>query len=650
MASSNAIKAGEAYIRLFGDDSALRAALKGAEKKLRAFGTAVASIGVGLAAVGTGTLTGLFAASKAFSDVGDAIDKMNIRTGLSTEFISEVGFAAEQSGSNIEELEKGFRKYQQTLGDAVQGNKEAADAFRTVGLSVSALLKMSPDEQFYAIAKAISGVANEAKRTEAAMALLGRGGAQLIPLFMEGAAGIDALRRQARKLGLTFTAEDAKAAALLNDALNALSRSVKALWVWIGSALAPVFTQLADALTTIVSATSEWVRQNQGLVVMVAAAAAGVTALGAAIIVVGGAFVALGLAAGGLSVVIGILTSWPALVVGIGAAFLYVTDQVGAARQAIGTALAWLADRFQDVKVIAMDSFAGIADAISTGDIQLAGEILWAGLIATWKSGTASLKEIWGKVKTAVLTTAYELWAGIQIVWDGIAEGLFSVMVNTWYDLRNAWTNFTAFIKKTWTDVTGWVADQFLEIQGLFDSSFDVEAAKQIRRDNDERTKKGVDADRDKAIREHEDNRKNLDAAAQSRIQDKQKRVADELAEAERKLAAANEKSKAEAQAEVDLAKAKLAQLVAEAAMRRRIAEEGKKHLQIADKVHASAAGFNTSIATKVSGNFDLRALAAQVAGPEKAADETAKNTKDLVRVGENILRRLQYTGALAFF
>ena len=142
MASKKAIEAGGAFIRIFADDSPLRRALDGVAKRLKGFAAPLIGasklIAGGLAASGIAAI----AATKSFANYADAIAKTSQRTGLSTEAISELGYAAKLSGSGIEDLERGFRTFQKGLATG-----SATKALTQLGLSANRLMALSPDEQ-----------------------------------------------------------------------------------------------------------------------------------------------------------------------------------------------------------------------------------------------------------------------------------------------------------------------------------------------------------------------------------------------------------------------------------------------------------------------------------------------------------------------
>lgn len=192
MADTRGIRAGRAFVEL-GVNDKLTSALKAAEKRLRAFGSSVRDIGLKLFAVGSAVTGAFLTTAKIFSDVGDALDKMAGRTGVGVEALSEIGFAAEQSGADMETLEKGLRAMQRTIVEAGSGSKTAADALGRLGLSVDELLALSPERQFKAIADQLARVTDPTIRAATALDIFSRAGTQLLPLMAEGAAGIEAL-------------------------------------------------------------------------------------------------------------------------------------------------------------------------------------------------------------------------------------------------------------------------------------------------------------------------------------------------------------------------------------------------------------------------------------------------------------------------
>jgi len=220
--NAGSIRAGRAYVELFAKDGRLVKGLKRASARLKAFGANVTAMGKRLAVVGAAMAAPLVGSVKAFTSMGDRLDKMSKRTGVSVEALSELTYAAEQSGTEIGSLEKGMARMQRTLLDAERGLTTALDALDGLGLSAEKLKGLAPEDQFAAIAEGLSRVEDPSRKAALAMMIFGRSGTGLLPMMKTGAAGIDLLRKKARSLGLTISGEDASAAAKLTDSFNSL--------------------------------------------------------------------------------------------------------------------------------------------------------------------------------------------------------------------------------------------------------------------------------------------------------------------------------------------------------------------------------------------------------------------------------------------
>lgn len=227
MAARQGIRAGRAFVELFADDSQLVRGLRRAEKKLKAFGASIRKLGLVVAGIGTAILTPLAASVRLFTTLGDQTAKMAQRTGLSVEALSELRFAASQAGIDLETLENTVRRMQRSISDAGRGLSTATEALGDLGLTFSDLDGLSPEAQFNLLADRVSRIDDATRKAAIAMTIFGRSGTQLLPLFAQGSAGIGALRAEARRLGLTMSGEDAKAAEDLEDALDRLWAVVK---------------------------------------------------------------------------------------------------------------------------------------------------------------------------------------------------------------------------------------------------------------------------------------------------------------------------------------------------------------------------------------------------------------------------------------
>lgn len=233
---SKDIKAGGAYVELMLRDKKFLSKLGAAGRKLVGFAKGAAVAGAAVAAAAAG---GVAYGVRQYIKMGDALDKMSKRTGVSVESLSELKHAAELSGASAEQLERGFMGLSRALFDASRGSAEPVEALRRIGLTFEDLKGLKPEEQMSKIADGLSKVADASDRGAIAQRLMGRQGRQLLPMFENGAAGMDAMRQQARDMGLSMSTEAAAGAARLLDALTVLGSQLKVLAFEVGAAAAP---------------------------------------------------------------------------------------------------------------------------------------------------------------------------------------------------------------------------------------------------------------------------------------------------------------------------------------------------------------------------------------------------------------------------
>lgn len=661
MASSQAIRAGRAFVELFADDTKLVRGLKAAEKRLKAFGAGVQSIGTKLFGLGSAAVASLLATTNVFAAMGDLFAKMSARTGLSVESLSELGYAAEQSGADLATLEGGVRKMQKFLVDAAEGSATAEQTLSRLGLSLADLGSLSPEQQFELLADRLSQIQDPAIRAATAMEVFGKTGTSLLPLMQDGAKGITALRQQARDLGLVISTEDAKAAETFGDTLDDLWKVIKSGVFAIGAALAPLLQDLATSAIRIAKVTADWIRENKALIVTVFEIAAGVAAGGAALVVLGtlisGVGAAFGVAAsvitgvgtvlGVVGTVIGALLSpiglVTAAVVGLGAYLFYMS---GAGSQVLG----WLADTFQTLKDDALAAWQGIRDALAAGDLALAAKILWLTLKMEWQKGIAFLQEHWIAFKEFFLSLAsdafygavsflIDAWAGLQVAW-----------VETTAFLADAWTVFTSSLTKGWSTAQNFISKGVLRLMKLFDSELDVEAASQILDEDLQRQTAATDRQTQQTIGERDRRRQEQRTQIETERQGAQSEVA-RMAEEDRlareRQNAADLTATGDALAE---ARKEWEATLHEAAQKRANVEANTP--ERTRRAQGELAGMDDLLSQlaeeRVSTQGTFNAAAVRGFGGGSAADRTAKATEETAKNTKRLLEQSRH-GKLVF-
>lgn len=192
-----------------------------------------------------------------------SLDDLANRTGVSTQSLQAYQFAAEVSGVSIETFGRSIQKLLINLGEAQTGNKAAIKSFADLGISVAELAGLTPEQTFERVAAAISELPNPSQQAAAAVGLFGKAGAELVPVFREGAGFLGEMRAEAERLGLVLNQDQVQGLAALDDTIGKVSASFQALQQRIVAELAPALTQVAeDGLAFIASINVEEVARS----------------------------------------------------------------------------------------------------------------------------------------------------------------------------------------------------------------------------------------------------------------------------------------------------------------------------------------------------------------------------------------------------
>jgi hypothetical protein len=444
MASGRDIRAGGAFVELYAKDEKLRETLRRAQARVNTWGKRVRNIGASVAVAGAALAAPLAAASRTFATYGDQLNKAAIRTGFSTEALSELGFAAEQSGASFEDLVGAVLRANRRLGRIAGGlgSGQQLAAVEALGLTGEQLAAMSPEQRLYALADAMSGFEDATTAAGLAQRAFGTQVDAILPLLLQGSAGIDALRGEARDLGLSVTGDSAALAAALTDSLNIVRRLVRDLAFSVGQSFAPAVIAANEAVGNAVQLVTGFIDRNRALVAGLAAAIAGVVGIGTAMVAAGVGVQLIAFSLGGLATVLGL----------VGAAAAVVSLPLVAIAAAIAAAvvavvrytpvLDMLRDSFAAVSGVARDVVGSVAeagraivDALSAGEAELAANVLGATIAASiaeagfkiqtgWSETMLALEIVSRKAAHAIANTFRGMTVGIIEQLDGLLEAL----------------------------------------------------------------------------------------------------------------------------------------------------------------------------------------------------------------------------------
>lgn len=160
--------------------------------------------------------------------------------------LTAIQLAAQLSGASAETLAKAFTKAQVTITKAASGGREAVQALAEIGLSASDFQGLTSSEQFTLIANAINGITDPAQRAAAAVAIFGRSGAELLPVFRELGSNLQQSQELLAQFNGGVSAGQAEQVNAIGDAFDKVGAAINIVATQALAALQPALTQASN--------------------------------------------------------------------------------------------------------------------------------------------------------------------------------------------------------------------------------------------------------------------------------------------------------------------------------------------------------------------------------------------------------------------
>jgi len=201
-----------------------------------------------------------------------------------------------------------------------------------------------------------------------AMELLGKSGADLVPMMADGAGGIRALMAEADKLGMTISGEQAKAAAAFDDKWQGLVATLRNASNIIAVAVLPYLSQMIDM----------------------------------------------------------VMQTWPAIQTLAKLVGETLVASFGQAYDAIGALL----QPFAGLGSAVSDTLSSIMGALTAGDVAAAAGVFWASLDVAWAQGIAAISDQWYAWRNGFLDVFGQAVSGVRKMWAETQAWLSSGIVD----------------------------------------------------------------------------------------------------------------------------------------------------------------------------------------------------------------------------
>lgn len=345
---------------------------------------------IGLLLGGAAIVGGLAALGKSTADAGIHAYKTAQALGITTDAVQELENVADEALISTEELEQGLKFLARNAAEAANGGKEMATVFRALGIQLDPKNLPPVDQLLERVADAFKNTIPETQKTNVAMKLFGRSGAQLVGTLNLGSERIRELRMEAHELGIVLDGSAIESSLEFGRAIRQLEDHMKALKYTIGVPVLKALNALIGGLLKVVGVVKGFFKGEfpKAMAIFRVALIAAVLALGA--------FAVANAAAIGTAI-----ASWYTMAaVAVSSAAAIVASWIAAAAPFIPFALAVL------VAAVALEDLYGFI----TGKRSVIGDF-----INQWSLAGKQFTGIRGKLEALGRTLAFvlDMWAAL---------------------------------------------------------------------------------------------------------------------------------------------------------------------------------------------------------------------------------------------
>lgn len=321
-------------------------------------------------------------------EAAGSLHDLSQQSGASVEALSAFSKIGLTTGTTAETIAGAMNKLAKGLAVSSEESKGAGAALKVFGLNFDTFIKLKPEAQLVALAKAQATFADGSGKSAAMMTLIRGEGAKLIPFLNDLA--------KAETLAGTVTAQQAKLADDFKDSITELGGSFKAAATGVALDFLPVLIKLGGLFEPALKVAAAYFAAFVAAPAIFSAAAAGFSALTAA------------MAAG--ATVSGVLSASMATTIAMTQAMIV---EVGLLKLAAGVLIA---------------AFAGweIGKWLSENFVwaRLAGVAFVDGTLTAWEHLKYAGGMLWAAFKDLALGAYEAIGAALSTLLGGIGKGL----------------------------------------------------------------------------------------------------------------------------------------------------------------------------------------------------------------------------------
>jgi hypothetical protein len=186
---------------------------------------------------------------KSVFDSATQIARASQITGASAQSLGVFHKAAGDLGISVEVVDKSFVKLSKSILSLQQGSSQSVQAFRQLGISAKDFVGLNADQKIKLVVDRLGAMAAGTNRAALAQVLLGRGGAEALPIFQSLAGdGFAKVQEEAEKMGLLFDNKTAASILAMKKQLEDLKGEAEGAATQFEVGLIPAITDAAGAM------------------------------------------------------------------------------------------------------------------------------------------------------------------------------------------------------------------------------------------------------------------------------------------------------------------------------------------------------------------------------------------------------------------
>ncbi len=188
-----------------------------------------------------------------FANLGTQTERAATLLGTSASQIGGFSLLAQAAGGDLGEMTHAMERLGLALSRSDAGSGQAKAALDALGISARQLESLPLEGKMELLAQKFSVLKDGSEKDAIAMALLGRAGAEMIPIFNEGAGAMAEFQAMAERAGSSMSKDQLDAAHALHMGIIELGAS----WTGLSNTIATLFQ---PALSGIIKVTTDLIQ------------------------------------------------------------------------------------------------------------------------------------------------------------------------------------------------------------------------------------------------------------------------------------------------------------------------------------------------------------------------------------------------------